>query len=84
MKTVNQDWKQLLKELSDIWRNVEGAGLRSEIDTVLSKYDKYLATTPVPKSVAMWLDNLIGLLNDCEGSELERELQSLELPKVGK
>ena len=80
MKTVNQDWKQLLRELSDICRNVEGAGLRSEIDVVLSKYDEYLATTPEPNSVAIWLDNL----NDCEGSELERELQSLKLPKVGK
>lgn len=84
MKTVNQDWKQLLIELSDIFSNVEGAGLRSEIDVVLSRYDEYLATTPVPKSVAIWLDNFIGLLNDCEGSELERELQSLKLPKVGK
>jgi hypothetical protein len=84
MKTVNQDWQQLLKELSDILNNVEGYGLSSEIDSVLSKYEEYLAITPVPQSVAKWLNNLIELLNNCEGAGLETELKSLKLPKVGK
>jgi hypothetical protein len=80
MKTVNQDWKQLLRDIFDIVRNVEGAGLVSEIDSVLNKYTNYLNTTPLPIPVATWLDNLIDLLNNVEGAELESELADLKSP----
>jgi hypothetical protein len=82
MKTVNQDWKQLLRDIFDIVCNVEGAGLVSEIDSVLTKYDDYLRVTPLPIPVATWLDELIDLMNNVEGAELERELKGLKLPKA--
>ena len=83
MKTVNQDWKQLLRDIFDIVRNVEGAGLvRSEEHSVLKKYDDYLRVTPLPIPIATWLDELIDLMNNVEGAELERELKSLKLPKA--
>ncbi len=84
MKKVNQDWKQLIRDIFDIVRNVEGAGLPTDIDIVLSRYEKYLATTPIPSSVANWLDELINLMNNVEGAELESELKSLKLPTAQK
>lgn len=73
-------YKELVKEILDITKNVEGAGLVSEIDEVLNKYSEYLNETPIPASVANWLDNLIDLLNNVEGAELARELGSLRSP----
>ena len=73
-------YQELVKEILDITQNVEGAGLASEVDSVLRKYREYLNVTPLPTSVAVWLDNLIDLMNNVEGSELERELGSLESP----
>ena len=73
-------YEELVKEILDITQNVEGAGLASEVDGVLNKYTEYLNVTPLPTSVAVWLDNLIDLLNNVEGSELERELGSLKSP----
>jgi hypothetical protein len=84
MKTINLDWKQLIQDISDVVKNVEGAGLPSEIDAVLSQYDEYLATTPIPSTIANWLDKLIDLMNNVEGAELERELKSIKPPKVAK
>lgn len=75
-----QSYINLIIEILDITNNVEGAGLVSEVDSVLNKYNNYLNTTPVPVFVANWLDNLINLLNNVEGAELERELKNLKSP----
>ena len=75
-----QSYINLIIEILDITNDVEGAGLVSEIDSVLNKYGNYLNTTPLPTSVANWLDNLIDLMNNVEGAELERELADLKSP----
>ena len=77
---VKQSYINLIIEILDIANNVEGAGLVSEVDSVLNKYNNYLNTTPVPEFVANWLDDLINLLNNVEGAELERELAELKSP----
>ena len=77
---VKQSYINLIIEILDITNDVEGAGLVSEIDSVLNKYGNYLSTTPLPVSVATWLDNLIDLMNNVEGAELERELADLKSP----
>jgi hypothetical protein len=77
---VKQSYINLIIEILDITNDVEGAGLVSEIDSVLNKYGNYLSTTPLPVSVANWLDNLIDLMNNVEGAELERELADLKSP----
>ena len=82
MPKVNQDWKQLLRDIFDIVRNVEGAGLVNEMDSLLNDYDRYLRTTPLPVPVARWFDDLIDMMNNVEGAELERELKGLRLPKA--
>jgi len=75
-----QSYINLIIEILDITNDVEGAGLVSEVDSVLNKYGNYLNTTPLPASVANWLDNLIDLMNNVEGAELERELADLKSP----
>ena len=75
-----QSYINLITEILSITNNVEGAGLVSELDGVLNKYNNYLNTTPLPASVATWLDDLINLLNNVEGAELERELKNLKSP----
>jgi hypothetical protein len=75
-----QSYINLIIEILDITNDVEGAGLVSEVDSVLNKYGNYLNTTPLPVSVANWLDNLIDLMNNVEGAELERELADLKSP----
>jgi peptide deformylase len=77
MKTAQQSWQQLLRDIFDIVRNVEGVGLSTELDFALAKYDHYLATTPVPLPVAKFMNELIELMNECEGVELERNLKAL-------
>ena len=77
---TKQNYIDLVTEILDITNNVEGAGLVSEVDSVLNKYSNYLNTTPVPASVANWLDNLIDLMNNCEGAELQRELADTKSP----
>jgi hypothetical protein len=79
---VKQSYLNLVIEILDITNNVEGAGLANEIDVVLNKYTNYLNTTPLPAKVATWLDNLIDLMNNCEGAELERELANLVSPVI--
>jgi hypothetical protein len=68
----------LVQELTDVITNVEGSALVGAFDSVLRKYDDLLTTTPLPATVADWLDDLITLFNECEGAELEREVQALE------
>ena len=75
-----QSYIDLVTEIISITSNVEGAGLANEIDGVLNNYTNYLNTTPLPASVATWLDNLIDLMNNVEGAELERELADLKSP----
>jgi hypothetical protein len=77
---AKQSYINLIIEILDITNGVEGAGLANEIDGVLNNYTNYLNTTPLPASVATWLDNLIDLLNNVEGAELESELADLKSP----
>ena len=79
-KYPSNHWKQVVLDIMDTIKNVEGAGLPFEIDGVLKKHDDYLTTTPIPKKVAVWIDELIDLMNNCEGAELERELKGWVLP----
>lgn len=83
-KYPSNHWKQVVLDIMDIIDNVEGAGLPSDIDIVLARHDKYLTTTPLPQSVAKWFDELIDLLNNVEGAELETELKSIGFPKTPK
>jgi len=78
MKT--KDFKTFITEVLDITNNVEGSGLAREVENVINDYETYLNTTPVPESVATWVGDLYNLLDNCEGSELERELAELKSP----
>ena len=78
MKT--KDFKTFITEVLDITNNVEGSGLAREVESVINDYETYLNTTPVPESVAKWVGDLYNLLDNCEGSELERELAELKSP----
>ena len=81
-KYPSNHWKQVVLDIMDIIDNVEGAGLPTDIDIVLSRHDDYLQTTPLPKSVAVWFDELIDLMNNVEGAELESELKSIGFPET--
>ncbi len=83
-KYPSNHWKQVVLDLKDIIDNVEGAGLPTDIDIVLSRHDDYLQTTPLPQSVAMWFDELIDLMNNVEGAELETELKQIGFPETPK
>jgi hypothetical protein len=83
MTTTNdRDYRSFISELSDIISECEGAGLICEINDLLDQYESYLYSTPIPESVAVFTDQLIMLVDNCEGAELERELQSLAIPKL--
>lgn len=79
-KTTTKDYKTFIKEVLDITNNCEGSGLVSEINLIATEYEDYLSNTPVPVTVAKWIDELFMLIDNCEGSELERELISLKSP----
>lgn len=81
-KYPSNHWKQVVLDIMDIIDNVEGAGLPTDLDIILSRHEHYLNTVPLPQSVAVWFDELIDLMNNVEGAELERELKSLKLPKA--
>jgi hypothetical protein len=51
--------------------------LVSEINLIADDYEKYLSITPVPFTVAKWVDDLFMLISNCEGPELRRELYKL-------
>jgi hypothetical protein len=78
MKTT--DYKTFIAEVLDITKNVDGSGLAREVESVISKYETYLTTTPVPTSIAKWVSNLYNLLDNCEGAGLQRELANLRSP----
>jgi hypothetical protein len=75
-----KDYKTFITEVLDITKNVEGSGLPREVESVIKDYETYLNTTPVPVSVAKWVNGLYSLLDNCEGSGLERELARLKSP----
>lgn len=75
-----QNHLELIRDILRTTKNVEGAGLAREVETVLSEYQNFLNTTPVPESVAKWVGDLYDLLDNCEGAELERELADLKSP----
>lgn len=75
-----KDYKTFITEVLDITKNVEGSGLPREVESVIKDYETYLNTTPVPVSVAKWVNGLYSLLDNCEGSGLERELANLKSP----
>ncbi len=71
---------QLVFSIIHTIRNVEGSALVGALDKTLEDHDQFLKTTPIPAHVADWLDNLIELMNNCEGAELARELKNLKPP----
>ena len=73
----NQNYKTCVADIRDIIKNVEGSAVQVEIETVLDDYAEYLAVTPIPVSVVKWFENLFDLLDNCDGSELERELKGV-------
>lgn len=75
-----KDYKTFITEVLAITKNVEGSGLSREVESVIKDYETYLNTTPVPVSVAKWVSGLYSLLDNCEGSGLERELARLRSP----
>ena len=75
-----KDYKTFITEVLDITKNVEGSWLPREVESVIKDYETYLNTTPVPVSVAKWVNGLYSLLDNCEGSGLERELARLKSP----
>lgn len=75
-----QNYLELIRDILDITKNVEGAGLAREVETVLSEYQDFINTIPVPERVAKWVGDLYNLLDNCEGAELERELANLKSP----
>lgn len=77
-KALDMNYQGLVDELTEVITHVEGSALVSEFDSVIRKYDDLLTTTPLPATVADWLDDLITLFNECEGAELEREVKALE------
>ena len=79
-----KDYKTFITEVLDITNNVEGSGLSGEVEGVINNYETYLNTTPIPESVAKWVGELYNLLDNCEGSELERELADLKSPMTKK
>ena len=79
-KTTTKNYKTFIKEVIDVTNNCEGSGLVSEINLIATEYEDYLSNTPVPITVAKWIDELFMLIDNCEGSELERELISLKSP----
>jgi len=79
-KTTTKNYKTFIKEVLDITNNCEGSGLVSEINLIATEYEDYLFNTPMPVTVAKWIDELFMLIDNCEGSELQRELISLKSP----
>jgi hypothetical protein len=80
MRVTAQNYTEFITEVLYITHNVQGAGLVSEVESVISKYDLYFNTTPVPESVANWVGNLYDLIDNCEGAELERGLVDIKSP----
>lgn len=73
-----------VKQVKDIIKNVDGNALSKELDSVLSDWEPFFAVTPVPMSVAQFVDALIGLMNEVEGSEFLSEVKKLKFPKIPK
>lgn len=80
MQTKN--YTNFISEVLDITKNCEGSGLVREIETLVSEYSDYLATTPIPQSAAKWIEEFYDLIDVLEGSELEEELKALRSPRV--
>lgn len=72
----------IVEEVKNVIQNVEGWAVAHELNGVLDKWMPYLETTPVPAKIAKFLDNLIDLLNEVEGSEFNREILKLKFPKA--
>lgn len=77
---TKQNYIEFITEILNITNNMEGAGLVSEVESVIGRYGNYFDTTPVPESVAKWVGNLYDLLDNCEGAGLERELADIKSP----
>ena len=84
MKTETKDYSNFISEVLDVTKNCEGSGLAAEVELLATEYASYFAITPMPVSAAKWIENLFSILDNLEGSELERELSSLKLPKKPK
>lgn len=78
--TTTKNYKTFITEVLDVTSNCEGSGLVSEINLIATEYEEYLSNTPLPITVAKWVNELFMLIDNCEGSELQRELISLKSP----
>ena len=78
---LDKNYKTFIKEVLDITHNCEGSGLVSEINSIMDDYEDYFKNTPVPVSVAKWINKLVMLIDNCEGAGLQRELARLKAPK---
>jgi len=81
METTTKNYLSFISETLSIIKNCEGSGLAAEIELLATEYASYFATSPIPVSVAKWVENLFDLLDNLEGSELEQELKTLTKPK---
>ena len=84
MKTETQHYSAFIKEILNITKNCEGYGASSAIESLITEYQGYFDTTPIPVSIGKWIEDLFDLLDNCEGAGLERELRSLKAPKTAK
>ena len=80
---TKRDYKSFITEVLEITQDCEGYGLVTEINEVAKKYETYFAATPIPQSVAIWVNDLFSLIDNVEGSELQRELKELKSPLKG-
>lgn len=77
---MSKNYKTFIDEILDASKNCEGSGVPSTIESVINSYQDYFSTTRVPVAIAKWIEDLYELLDNCDGSELERELVSLKSP----
>lgn len=77
---MSKNYRTFIEEILDASKNCEGSGVPSTIESVINSYQDYFSTTRVPVAIAKWIEELYELLDNCDGSELERELVSLKSP----
>lgn len=77
---MSKNYRTFIEEILDASQNCEGSGAPSTIESVINSYQDYFSTTRVPVAIAKWIEELYELLDNCDGSELERELVSLKSP----
>lgn len=82
--TTSLDHTTFLTKLRVIIKGAQGSSRVAAANSLLDEYDAYFATTPIPTNVAKFVNAFIMLIDNCEGSELERELDTLKFPVIKK